>query len=111
MRHKKADDECSEDVEEQDTYLGGLERSFTRKEHMLTDVNTLDRSWKITPWVFSLGRSDCYNLCADEGECCLGHDSPPAQESPLRPVNPIELCEGTWVFPVAESQAIVVGST
>jgi hypothetical protein len=109
--HKKTNDERSEDVEEQDTYIRGLERYSTREEHVLTDINTLDRSGEIAPWVLGLSRSDCYNFCADEGECCLGHDSPPAQESPLRPVDPIELGEGTGILPVAESQAIVVGST
>jgi hypothetical protein len=41
----------------------------------------------------------------------LGHDSPPPQESPLRPVDPIELGEGAWILPIAEPKAIVVGST
>ena len=77
MRNKETDNECSEDVEEQNTYTGGLERYIMGDQQVLTDVNALDRSGEVASWILGLGCSDCDNFCADEGKRCLGHDSPP----------------------------------
>lgn len=51
------------------------------------------------------------DLSADEGEGRLSHDVPPTEETASRAADAIELDEGAGVFPVAESETVVVRSS
>lgn len=51
------------------------------------------------------------NLSSDERERSLRHDCPPTEETSLGAPDAMELDEGTWVLPVAETDTIMVGTT
>ena len=51
------------------------------------------------------------DLGTDERESSLRHDRPPAQETALRSRDVVELRQGAWMVPVAETETIVVRST
>ena len=92
-RDEQADDERAQDVEQEDP-----------------DVHALDRLGDVAPRVLGLAGGDGDDLCADEGEGGLGHDGPPTKELSLCAWNVIELGEDTWIFPVSETETIVVRS-
>ena len=51
------------------------------------------------------------NFRSDERECSLRHDSPPGEETPFVSRNVVILNERTWMFPIAESDAVMVGTS
>ena len=51
------------------------------------------------------------NLCTNEREGSLCHDSPPGKETTLRAREPVVLSEGPRLLPIPKTDAIVVGST
>jgi hypothetical protein len=57
------------------------------------------------------GRTHGDDLSADEREGCLGHNGPKTKESPFRASNAIVLGERTRVFPITETDAIVIGAS
>lgn len=109
---KETDDDDTADVEEQDTdvdALDGLGQVATRVLR-LTSCNLKSRvSVKcIMDSTATITYSN--NLGTDERERRLRQDREPAKELALRAGDAVELDEGTGVLPVAETNAIVVGS-
>lgn len=92
--YEEPDDERSRDVEEEDT-----------------DVHALDGLRDVTARVLRLTSSDGDDLRTDEGESCLGHDLPPAEETAFRPSDSKVLHKRTRVMPEPEPKTVVIRPT
>jgi hypothetical protein len=57
------------------------------------------------------GRTHSDDLGSDEGEGCLTHNGPKPKETTFRASNAIVLSEWTRVFPITETEAIVIGAS
>ena len=57
------------------------------------------------------GRTHSDDLGSDERERCLTHNSPKPKETPFCAGNAIVLDERTGVFPITETETIVIGAS